>query len=216
MRPYLIDFLIEVHAAFDLRPETLFLAVNLLDRYCSKRIVRKEFYQMVGCVALFIAAKYCDKKRQVPRIADLITVCGRIYEKGMFRQMEMHILVTLNWVIGHPTAAFFLELCRVEQQADDEVHCLATYICEIALYHRDFVSTKSSTMAELSLAFARTVLGQDQTTHNQGAESPIFVMLQKCARTPSTTLVKKYSKYSLYQVPQRLAKYMCTQVAASP
>ena len=41
MRPYLIDFLIEAHAAFALLPETLFLTVNLLDRYCSRRVVYK-------------------------------------------------------------------------------------------------------------------------------------------------------------------------------
>ncbi|RTE67946.1 hypothetical protein BHE90_017677, partial [Fusarium euwallaceae] len=37
MRSSLMDFLIKVHATFELLPETLFLAVNLLDRYCSKR-----------------------------------------------------------------------------------------------------------------------------------------------------------------------------------
>ena len=62
MRPYLVDFLIEAHAAFQLLPETLFLAVNLLDRYCSKRVVYKRHYQLVGCAALLIAAKYGDRK----------------------------------------------------------------------------------------------------------------------------------------------------------
>ncbi|RTE68455.1 hypothetical protein BHE90_017167, partial [Fusarium euwallaceae] len=37
MRSSLMDFLVKVHATFELLPETLFLAVNLLDRYCSKR-----------------------------------------------------------------------------------------------------------------------------------------------------------------------------------
>jgi hypothetical protein len=39
MRPYLLDFLIEAQHAFQLLPETLFLDVNLLDRYCSRREV---------------------------------------------------------------------------------------------------------------------------------------------------------------------------------
>lgn len=41
MRPYLIDFLIEVHQQHRLRPETLYLAINLVDRYVSKRVVFK-------------------------------------------------------------------------------------------------------------------------------------------------------------------------------
>jgi hypothetical protein len=65
MRPYLIDFLIEPNAAFGPLPETLFLTVNLLGRYCSKRVVYKQHYQLVGCAALLIAAKYGDKKDRV-------------------------------------------------------------------------------------------------------------------------------------------------------
>lgn len=38
MRPYLLDFLLEAHHAFRLLPETLHLAVNLLDRYCSRSL----------------------------------------------------------------------------------------------------------------------------------------------------------------------------------
>ncbi|PNP44444.1 hypothetical protein TGAMA5MH_03790 [Trichoderma gamsii] len=67
-RPHLINFLIEAHAAFALLPETLFLAVNLLDRYCSRRVVYGRQYLLVGCAALLIAAKYNDKKDRVPKI----------------------------------------------------------------------------------------------------------------------------------------------------
>lgn len=42
MRPYLVDFLIEIHQQFRLRPETLYLALNIVDRYVSKRIVFKK------------------------------------------------------------------------------------------------------------------------------------------------------------------------------
>ncbi len=36
MRAILIDWLIEVHLKFKLLPETLFLTVNLIDRYLEK------------------------------------------------------------------------------------------------------------------------------------------------------------------------------------
>ena len=36
MRAILIDWLIEVHYKFKLLPETLFLTVNLIDRYLEK------------------------------------------------------------------------------------------------------------------------------------------------------------------------------------
>ena len=86
MRPYLLDFLIEAHSAFQLLPETLFLTVNLLDRYCSKRVVYKRHYQLVGCAALLIAAKYGDKKEKVPTIKELKSMCCSLYDDDMFLQ----------------------------------------------------------------------------------------------------------------------------------
>ena len=103
MRPYLLDFLIEAHSAFQLLPESLFLTVNLLDRYCSKRVVYKRHYQLVGCAALLIAAKYGDKKDKVPTIKELKSMCCSLYDDDMFLQMEWHVLSTLGWAIGHPT-----------------------------------------------------------------------------------------------------------------
>src|SRR2546423_10972908 len=103
MRPYLLDFLIEAHTAFQLLPATLFLTVNLLDRYCSKRVVYKRHYQLVGCAALLIAAKYGDKKDKVPTIKELKSMCCSLYDDDMFLQMEWHVLSTLVWAIGHPT-----------------------------------------------------------------------------------------------------------------
>jgi len=42
MRAILVDWLIEVHFKFKLFPETLFLTINLLDRFMSKVHVSKE------------------------------------------------------------------------------------------------------------------------------------------------------------------------------
>jgi hypothetical protein len=38
--------LIEVHQQHALRPETLYLAINIVDRYVSKRIVFKKHFQV--------------------------------------------------------------------------------------------------------------------------------------------------------------------------
>ena len=58
MRTILIDWLIEVHLKFKLRHETLFLTVNILDRFLTVQKVARQRLQLVGVVALMIAAKY--------------------------------------------------------------------------------------------------------------------------------------------------------------
>jgi hypothetical protein len=103
MRRALIEFITDLHSAYTLRPETLFLAINLMDRYASKRIIHKRHYQLVGCAALLVAAKYEDSKENQPCTSDLKRYCREIYDIPAFNQMERHILHTLDWRMGHPT-----------------------------------------------------------------------------------------------------------------
>ncbi|SPO02167.1 related to to G1/S-specific cyclin [Cephalotrichum gorgonifer] len=215
MRPYLIDFLIEAHACFSLLPETLFLAVNLLDRYCSKRVVYKQHYQLVGCAALLIAAKYGDKKDRVPQIYELNNMCCGLYDPGMFTQMEMHVLNTLDWVIGHPTVDFFTQLLVAIERDDTEVEHMAAYISEIALYHRDFVSTKPSIMARSSLALARAILGRPEITDGEWGhvENLTLLTLSQHLHQPSVSLAKKYSSPQFSRVTHKLADFMTQQAA---
>lgn len=41
MRAILVDWLIEVHHKFKLLPETLFLTINLIDRYLEKQLINR-------------------------------------------------------------------------------------------------------------------------------------------------------------------------------
>ncbi|KAK2670276.1 hypothetical protein RAB80_014413 [Fusarium oxysporum f. sp. vasinfectum] len=101
-------------------------------------------------------------------------MCCGLYDAGMFTKMEMHVLGTLDWTIG-PTTVEFSQLMVAE----------AAYLCEIALYHRDFVSTKPSVMGLSTLA---CYLHQ-----------------------PSPTLARKYSTTGFSRVLQKLAEFVAEQ-----
>jgi len=58
MRAILVDWLVEVHMKFNLVPETLFLCINVIDRYCEIVNVPRAKLQLVGVTALLIACKY--------------------------------------------------------------------------------------------------------------------------------------------------------------
>lgn len=196
MRPFLLDFLIEAHAAFDLLPETLYLTVNILDRYCSKRVVYKKHYQLVGCSALLIAAKYCDRKERTPRFAELRTMCCNLYDENMFLQMEWHVLLTLGWVIGHATIDEFLQTIRLGENEDVQMEHLSWYICESSLFHREFVSVRPSTIARCALALSRSILGRetpDQSTWLGQYDLDITWSLFEKLQNASEVLRKKYA-----------------------
>jgi hypothetical protein len=214
MRPYLLDFLVEAHAAFQLLPETLFLAVNLLDRYCSRRVVYKRHYQLVGCAALLIAAKYGDKKDRVPTVRELKSMCCSLYDDEMFTQMEWHVLQTLNWVIGHTTVDAFLQIALSEAPYDAEVEHMTLYIAEIALFHKEFVSTRPSVLARSALALARCVLSRPQarTTDWAGAyDAQTVIGLSNHLYQPSLVLSRKYASMHLSNVSGTVDEFLARQ-----
>ncbi|CAA9965545.1 G1/S-specific cyclin CLN2 [Pyrenophora teres f. maculata] len=214
MRPYLLDFLVEAHAAFQLLPETLFLAVNLLDRYCSRRVVYKRHYQLVGCAALLIAAKYGDKKDRVPTVRELKSMCCSLYDDEMFTQMEWHVLQTLNWVIGHTTVDAFLQIALLEAPYDAEVEHMTLYIAEIALFHKEFVSTRPSVLARSALALARCVLSRPQARNSEwaGAYDPQTVIaLSNHLYQPSPVLARKYASIHLSAVSATVEEFLQRQ-----
>jgi len=163
MRPYLVDFLIEIHQQHRLRPETLYLALNIVDRYVSKRIVFKKHYQLVGCAALWIAAKFEDAKDRVPTVPELCQMCCGAYDESAFIQMEGHVLSTINWVIGHPTTESWLRLaCVTGPMEEQRTQHVARFIMEITLFHKEYIPFKPSELALASLLLARFMLGKSR------------------------------------------------------
>lgn len=215
MRSYLMDFLVEAHAAFQLQPETLHLMINLMDRYCSRRVVYKRHYQLVGCASLLIAAKYGDRKERVPSIRELTSMCCSMYEEEMFTQMEWHILVTLNWVVGHPTVDSFLQIALSRDGADPEAEAMASYICELALFHRDFVSITPSVMARASLGLTRYILQRPlppSISWDAYYACPTFMALARMVQMDRSGVVScKYSSPHLCSVTQTMDSYLVHQ-----
>jgi len=77
MRKVLIDWLVEVHLNFKLLPETLFIAVNLIDRYSMHHQIIRKNYQLVGVTCMLIASKY--EEIYPPHIKDFIYITDSAY-----------------------------------------------------------------------------------------------------------------------------------------
>ena len=80
MRSILVDWLVEVHLKFKLVPETLYLTINLIDRYLAEKEVSRPRLQLVGVTALLIASKY--EEIYPPELRDLVYICDRAYSRN--------------------------------------------------------------------------------------------------------------------------------------
>lgn len=203
MRPCLVDFLVEIHFTFRLRPETLYLTLNIIDRYVSRRIVYVKHYQLVGCAALWIAAKFEDAKDKVPTVAELAQICRDTYDESAFIQMEGHVLSTIQWTLGHPTAEAWLRLLCVGPSMEElKVQHVARFLMEITLFYREFVEYPPSSIALGALTLARHVCGKSRRSLEETEEALAIVDLLDARLAEhvddlSETLVKKYS-YAFY------------------
>lgn len=70
MRAILVDWLVEVGEEYKLQNETLYLAVNYIDRFLSSMSVLRGKLQLVGTAAMLLAS-YVQLKTRV----SFITVC---------------------------------------------------------------------------------------------------------------------------------------------
>lgn len=203
MRPCLVDFLVEIHFTFRLRPETLYLTLNIIDRYVSRRIVYVKHYQLVGCAALWIAAKFEDAKERVPTVHELAQICRDTYDESAFIQMEGHVLSTIQWTLGHPTAEAWLRLmCCGPCVEDLRVQHVARFLMEITLFYREFVKFTPSSIALGALTLARFLCGKGRRLFEETDECLEIVelldsRLSQHVNDLSETLVKKYS-YAFY------------------
>ena len=203
MRPCLVDFLIEIHFTFCLRPETLYLTLNVIDRYVSRRIVYIKHYQLVGCTALWIAAKFEDTKERVPSVQDLVQICRDTYDESAFIQMEQHVLSTIQWTLDHPTAEAWLRfICCGAAPEDQRVQHITRFLMEITLFYREFIFYTPSVIAQASLTLARYLCGQPRQLYEETDDCLEVVellnaQLSKHINDLSKILVKKYS-YAFY------------------
>ena len=90
MRSILIDWLVEVHLKFKLVPESLYLTVNLIDRYLDKEQVNRPKLQLVGVTAMLIACKY--EEIYPPIVRDFVYITDNAYTKEEILEMERKML----------------------------------------------------------------------------------------------------------------------------
>ena len=67
--------------------ETLFLTVNLIDRFLSKQSVVRKKLQLVGLVSMLLACKY--EEVSVSVVGDLILISDKAYTRKEVLEMVL-------------------------------------------------------------------------------------------------------------------------------
>jgi len=152
MRAILVDWLVEVHMKFRLVPDTLYLCINLIDRYCSHVSVARSKLQLVGVTALLIACKY--EEIYPPEVRDCVYITDRAYNRQEVLDMEQDILQRLRFKITVPTAYPFLLRFLNMTKASQLSRIAANYYMERTLQEHDLLKFKPSVVAASAVVLA--------------------------------------------------------------
>ncbi|KAK2461041.1 hypothetical protein APHAL10511_006982 [Amanita phalloides] len=164
MRGVLSDWLIQVHYRFQLQAETLFLCVNIMDRFLSARVVSLAKLQLVGITCMFIAAKV--EEILAPSVTHFLMCAESTYTESEILQAERYILKTLDWNLSYPSPMHYLRRVSKADNYNVEVRTLAKYFLEIQCVEWRLVAAPPSLMAAASIWLARIVMGYDLWTPN--------------------------------------------------
>ena len=175
MRAILIDWLIEVHMNFRLVPETLFLCVNIIDRYCGMESVARSKFQLVGVTALFLACKY--EEIYPPKVRKFVYITDNAYDPKEVLDMEQTILRVLNWKISLPTAYPFLDRFLGITNASEMTRHAATYYLECTLHEHELLQYRPSMVCASAVVLALNNPGIPFNENDCDRELPGLVRL---------------------------------------
>jgi len=138
MRAILIDWIIEVHSKFNLKEETLFLCVFIIDKFLKCEIIPRSKLQLLGVTSIMIACK--QEEIYSPSIRDFVCITDNAYTKKEIFEMEFQILKTMEFNTVSPSSLRFFELIAMDFNFNSKEYNFGLYLLE--LYLIDYRMTK--------------------------------------------------------------------------
>ncbi|KAJ8770315.1 hypothetical protein K2173_014925 [Erythroxylum novogranatense] len=204
MRAILVDWLIDVHQKFELSQETLFLTVNIIDRFLSQSTVPRRELQLLGMSATLIASKY--EEIWAPEVNDLVCISDRAYSHEQILIMEKTILGKLEWTLTVPTYYVFLARFIKASIPDVKFENTVYFLAELGVMHYETITFCPSMVAASAVYAARCILSKtplwtDTLEHHCGySESQLkdcagllAFYHSKAAENKLQTVLKRYS-----------------------
>ena len=207
MRRILIDWLVEVHFKFNLDSSSLWLSVNMLDRYLVEKVVLRKKFQLVGISCLLIATKVEDSW---PLSAEqCVFLTDHFYTAEDVVSMEADVLTTLNYRLCVATGYHFLVRYLSVINACEKLKCLSFYFAERSLQESLHENYKPSHIVSAALFAA---LKQEMESHS----SYYICSDEETIPYWPNILIEEtgFDACELIEPAQELLKY-CTEVVSS-
>ncbi|GAX81523.1 hypothetical protein CEUSTIGMA_g8951.t1 [Chlamydomonas eustigma] len=158
MRAILVDWLVEVSEEYKLCADTLYQAVNYIDRFLSLQSAQRSQLQLIGVTCMWLAAKY--EEIYPPNVADFCYITDNTYSREQMIQMEEVVLKRLSYELTVPTAKTFLRRLLQVCNPDEHLHFLSNYLTELSLLDYSMLEFTPSVIAAAGIFLANLMLSR--------------------------------------------------------
>ena len=157
MRAILIDWIIDIHFRFNLRLQSLYITVMIIDTSLSKKEIKRSEFQLLGLTALVIACK--AEEVQCPQLKDLVSLTDGACDIDSLIKMESDILILLNYNVCVPTAFDFYGILAKGFKFNSLQTNLGLYFMEYTLYDYNMIKYPASVIAAATCYFVMKFFG---------------------------------------------------------
>ena len=170
MRCILIDWIISLQNKFFMKNNTLFLTINLIDRYLSKKSILRTQFQLLGVASLFIAYKY--EEIYIKKIDDFVNLAAGAFNKSEILEMENNIVDLIEFNLDLPLSNDFFDLLSTVYKFDKKEYYFGYFLLEAFFLDISCCEYKQS---QIALATCFIILGLRQMKRINNKENNDFI-----------------------------------------
>ena len=146
LRACLINFIYLISEHFSLNDKTIYLSIQIVDRFlCSKKI-DISYIQLLGASSLFISTKF--NEIIIPPIEYWLKILKRKYSKNEFLVMEYFILDSIDYNILPLYPVSFFEIINEKIKFNKYEFYLGLLLIEISQFEYNIIKYKSSIIVQ--------------------------------------------------------------------
>ena len=165
-REALILFMIHLSQRLNIKHETIFMAVNYLDRFLNTVTVAEDCFRLVGLTCLMLACKI--EECHPPSMEQFLATSTCYPSKELVKRLEVYILNYIDFQLLPPIAPHFLEHLvryyrRYYHQFNDQTYIEIRSIAHqllltmLPIYRFSFI--KPSILAASAFEYAKIICG---------------------------------------------------------
>jgi cyclin B len=139
IRAVLVDWIIEIHLKYRMHPLTLWMIINVFDRFLATTFMPRNRLQLAAIVSLFICCKF--EEVHTPDVKDCLFLTDNTYTRADIVLTEAMILQAINYEMTVPTPYHFLIRIFRRIKASERLKSICNYIAERNLHECGILET---------------------------------------------------------------------------